>query len=157
MSQIEVECPECKKAMNFKQLGSEAHVQSCVAGESVCPLDCGKQVASIEEGLDHWEHDCPHTMVVCQWCKKGIQRMSMFLHSDKCTKFPVNCTLPGCNKKVPRKFLQRHVKECDYAKTTCEECNKEMLIKDLSLHKQTCIETLVYCDNNCGFQVKKKE
>lgn len=72
MAQIEVECPNCKKTMDFKTLGSEGHVASCISGPSVCPLDCGKEIKSTSEGIAHWELHCPQTMCVCIYCKKGI-------------------------------------------------------------------------------------
>lgn len=69
--------------------------------------------------------------------------MTMFSHNDKCTNYPIACSNEECNKSVPRKFLMRHLQECDFSLKTCTECNKQMIKKKIEEHLKTCFEKMV--------------
>lgn len=125
-------CKICSKVFRDPHITSCCgfhYCESCLdyTAASVCP-NCGAK------GESEFKH----------FCDQGWKR--------KIGSFKVYCSLSkdkGCEWVGELRFLPEHnSKLCMYRQTSCERCDKAILVKDLDKHiKEECMERIVHCEH----------
>ncbi|XP_062523453.1 TNF receptor-associated factor 3-like isoform X2 [Corticium candelabrum] len=164
------ECPLCLYALRDPIQTPCGHrfCTSCIKNVLIqdrakCPLDneplrkdeifpdnfCRREVLSLTVL-------CSNKEFGCSW--KG-QLKELEGHDTTCDYTLVTCENKGCDSKVLRMVLQKHLlTECKYRRAVCQLCQQEIVFESEREHYHNdCPEFEISCENKCGQHVKRKD
>ena len=157
-------CEDAVKAKcKCEQLFCKKCLQFFYEREKKCPL-CEKSTkgelieADYEDKIiKSMKMKCINHINNCKWeeeCGKYKEHITAF-----CQEEIVNCANKkyGCVMKFKRKELFKHLKICEYERTTCEKCHLSFPKKEENSHINICDMEMVSCPFNCGKNFLRKE
>ncbi|CAE7041126.1 unnamed protein product, partial [Symbiodinium sp. CCMP2456] len=120
---------------------------------------CGEMVTQ-EALIGHKRDHCQHRPVACTGCHEQVMCNKMAWHElYECLQAEAPCPnqLCGCQERIRRGEIDRHVEICDFQQLRCVLCAERVLRKDMETHRATlCAERTEACDQ-CGEQVLQRE
>ncbi|XP_065674876.1 TNF receptor-associated factor 5-like isoform X1 [Hydra vulgaris] len=167
----EYECPVCQMVLREPILTVCGH-RLCLScseemrkrnnGVLVCPLDNtilkpGQTFPdkAIERAILQLKVKCNNFLKKCQWTGelKAINN-----HLGSCEYQEVKCPNGQCSTSLLRKELTDHIKiNCIYRFINCQHCNQKILFCEKQNHMETCRCLPLYCVNQCGMVILRKE
>jgi len=114
-------------------------------------LGC-KEVMGFCDLAQH-EASCDWSLVDCPKCGNSLILQDLNEHKEsKCSMRIAHCPNLKCGKSMPVCLLSSHQTQCDFGKTKCPHCFKEVNRKNLEEHvRNKCLETFVNCPySQCG-------
>ncbi|XP_065675048.1 TNF receptor-associated factor 6-B-like isoform X2 [Hydra vulgaris] len=165
------ECPICIMALRKPILTKCGH-RLCLScseemrtrnnGVLVCPLDNTNlkpeqtfRDKAIERDILQLKVKCNNFLKKCQWTGelKAINN-----HLGSCEYEEVKCLNEQCTTSILRKELSDHMEtKCIYRLINCQHCNQKILSCENQIHLETCECLLLYCVNQCGMKIFRKE
>ena len=130
----------------------EEHVAKCMFFLVPCPKQCKDASNAVQlfikkDLCEHLKKDCPHRDYECQnKCGvKGTFKSISEVHDRVCKKKVFVCYNAGCDKKMERQQISKHVRtECPHTVIECKYkrvgCAAELKRKDMAAHE--CNESL---------------
>lgn len=114
-------------------------LSGCLFAEVLCTFcSCVFQRRSME---NHQLNECPLRPYTCPHCNEynSVYEVVTGPHLELCDSYPVPCSSDGCDIRVPRSKLSRHLlKECPLADVDCEfksvGCDVIVKRRDLDAH-----------------------
>ncbi|EDO35237.1 predicted protein, partial [Nematostella vectensis] len=67
----------------------------------------------------HVEKECPFRLITCVYCQNDVPERTLIEHLKKCPAFPIECPNECGVKRIERKKLSAHTRECPNALTDC--------------------------------------
>nr|XP_047130467.1 TNF receptor-associated factor 5 isoform X2 [Hydra vulgaris] len=167
----EHECPICKMALRKPILTKCGH-RLCLScseemrkrknGVLVCPIDNTNlkpeqtfRDKAIERAVLQLKVKCNNFLKNCQWTGelKAIDN-----HLETCEYQEVKCLNEQCSTSLLRKELSDHMEtKCIYRLVTCQYCNQKIRFCEMQIHLETCESLPLYCVNQCGMKILRKE
>lgn len=184
ISGLESRCPLKNQGCKWRgKLGElDPHITECKYFNVVCSLNCGAIIPRLQEAR-HNQLMCPEREIKCQYCDSFIKSKLISDHIRNCEESPtfcsnncgcvrlkrkdlvdhmenecplvtINCPYGGCDAKMKRKSLKKHISESmfehmeimrkSYDAKDHEE--REISLKVACLEKQ--VESLTTINNN---------
>nr|XP_047138672.1 RING finger protein DG17-like [Hydra vulgaris] len=79
-------------------------------------------------------------------------------HLETCEYQEVKCLNEQCSTSLLRKELRDHMEtKCIYRLVTCQYCNQKIRFCEKQTHLETCESLPLYCVNQCGMKILRKE
>ena len=120
----------------------ENRMEGCLIQKVKCKhIFCNDEIQRNQ--LESHELSCPKRVVVCEYCKTYRAIYSEVVqHYSVCLDLPVNCPNDGCEAKVKRSNVTKHVSErCPYTTVTCEYayagCEVSLTRKTITEHLES--------------------
>ncbi|XP_047130599.1 TNF receptor-associated factor 3 isoform X3 [Hydra vulgaris] len=110
---------------------------------------------AIERAVLQLKVKCNNFLKNCQWTGelKAINN-----HLGSCEYQEVECLNEQCSTLLLRKELSDHTEtKCIYRLITCQHCNQEIRFCEKQNHLETCESLPLYCVNQCGMKILRKE
>ena len=131
--------PGCAWRGKFREY--EAHEKQCELRQIAwCPL-CGQAVT---RGCmaEHRETQCPHRLVLCQYCNTELTHARLQAHLEVCGKFPLTCERCG-QTDIPRDQMGDHLeKQCPKRLILCPMgCADQIEVDKFGDHLHASIES----------------
>ncbi|XP_065641734.1 TNF receptor-associated factor 5 isoform X2 [Hydra vulgaris] len=167
----EYECPVCKLALREPILTSCGHRLCFSCSEEIrkrnngslkCPLDNSDlnsngifRDKAIERNILELDVKCNNSIKNCQWSGK---LRAFNNHLGSCEYEDVKCFNEQCSTLLLRKELSNHMEtKCIYRLVTCQYCNQKILFYEEQTHLENCECVPLYCVNQCGTTILRKE
>lgn len=149
---LSVRCSRRRKGCEWVgELGAlKGHLDArdgCGYVEVVCPNGCNGEKVMRKDLQRHLDMVCENRPYHCEYCsEKGTYVQIVNLHYRRCPEYPLQCPNKCSTKRIKRKGIRKHRKDCPLEKVSCpfavEGCEARRLPrKDLTTH----IETTFLC------------
>ena len=150
-------------ALLDKHLNAQPESGDRMKGCAIQAVKCKHCSGQIQRNqLESHESSCPQRLVTCQYCKKYTAKHSKVLqHLSICGDVPVCCPSAGCEAKIKRSNMSKHVQQrCPYAIVPCEYayagCRVRVLRKAMTEHVESATKHhLDLLSSHCAEQKKK--
>ncbi|XP_065675049.1 TNF receptor-associated factor 3-like isoform X3 [Hydra vulgaris] len=130
------ECPICIMALRKPILTK--------CGHRLC-LSCSEEMRTRNNGV-----------LVCPLDNTNLKPEQN--HLGSCEYEEVKCLNEQCTTSILRKELSDHMEtKCIYRLINCQHCNQKILSCENQIHLETCECLLLYCVNQCGMKIFRKE
>ena len=130
-------CKVVLKISEYEEHLSTTDDEGCLYVELKCPNDCTAEVFR-GEMQGHIQKECPRRLVSCFHCNlQGEHQHITGDHEEECPSFPLLCRR-GCKDTVLRKDIEIHRDTCPMEPVLCPlhdlGCNAKVCRKDLTKH-----------------------
>ena len=127
-------CQECV----VRKLKSKTSLPECPTCGAKLSRETSEPSIDFKLQLLHLRIKCSHK------CGEIVILGDLPDHVDTCPHTPVDCNFKakGCNRKVKRCDLRKHLEECDFRIVECEACGYETVYRELYTHQSRvrCLE-----------------
>jgi TNF receptor-associated factor 4 len=132
-------------------------------GQTICPISKNLidpaqitwKVTFLENMLKNLKVFCKNKLKGCQW-KERIDERKNHLQNE-CLEEEIKCINEGCNTLFLRKDLEKHLRECNFKKTNCENCSIELVLANIPEHLLLCPKILEQCSNMCEKRILRED
>ena len=134
-------CPICQKILvnptDCEECG-HSFCNDCIM-KNECPFKCKKKILkqssmAIKNMLNKLIFKCEN-----KGCNEQISYLNVRSHDESCPFLIITCPNENCGKKLPKKDLEKHIKnECKYALKQCKYCKFLFPKNKLNEHQNIC-------------------
>ena len=134
-------CPICQNILinptDCEECG-HSFCNDCIM-KNECPFKCKKKILkqssmAIKNMLNKLIFKCEN-----KGCNEKISYLNVRSHDENCPFLIITCPNENCGKKLPKKDLEKHIKnECKYALKQCKYCKFLFPKNKLNEHENIC-------------------
>lgn len=110
----------------------------------ICPICSGRLTNEFQQPSIEFKLKLLSLTIRCSHkCGATLQIADLPDHvAEECPNTPLECPNKGCQKKVRRCDMTRHMDECDYRQVVCEACDHVTVFCELFTHQSRvkCLE-----------------
>ena len=106
-----------------------------------------EEIKIIKNKINNLEMKCKNYKEGCTWKGKYSEYNE---HLNECLKEQMYCIFYGCNEKILRENLEKHLNQCKFRIYICDRCGPISFPPEGQNHEDVCPKKEIECPNKCG-------